>query len=78
MTIVCRATHESEPDLLKGNESQTLIIKTLDKVIVAKLKPSTNGWTHDELESIDYYKYSESGWDAYLGSDEHWIGCSEV
>lgn len=78
MTIVCRPINEIEKDLLKGNESETPIIKNLDKVIVAELKPPVDGWTHDTLESIDYCKYSDFGWDAYLKNDDGWIGSSEI
>jgi len=73
--IVARPLNDSEPDLLVGNEQKTLVITNLDKKELHRVAASNNGWTHDELESINYYGIS-SEWEAYLGSQ--WIGSSEV
>lgn len=73
--IVARPLHDSEPDLLVGNEQQPLIIKNLDDIEIKRIEAPKNGWTHDQLENIDYYSISPV-WDAYLSIK--WIGSSEV
>ena len=75
MCIVARKLSDNEPDLLIGHEHEDLIITDLDKVTLKVIRPPTNGWTHDILESINYYSINDA-WDAYLG--KQWIGCSEV
>ena len=76
MSIVSRPLNHNEPDLLIGNEHQCLIIKDLDSNVVAKIHAPHSGYTHDLLESVDYFAHSPDGWEAYLGSV--WIGSSEV
>lgn len=73
--IVARPLHDSEPDLLVGYELQPLVVKDLDDKEIHRIDAPNNGWSHDELESIDYCSISPE-WDAYLGSQ--WIGSSEV
>lgn len=73
--IVARPLHNTEPDLLSGYEQQALIIKDLDGKEIHRIDAPSNGWSHAELESIDYYNISPE-WDVYLGIQ--WIGSSEV
>lgn len=73
--IVARPLNKSEPDLLKNNENETLKILNLDGVLMEEIE-AVVPWTHDSLEAIDYYSYSNEGWDAHLG--DKWIGSSEV
>jgi len=51
------------------------VVKDLDDKEIHRIDAPNNGWSHDELESIDYCSISPE-WDAYLGS--RWIGSSEV
>ena len=76
MSIVTRPVSENEPDILTGREFQSLIIKDLNDSMVKTIKADASGWTHDKLESIDYFEYSQFGWNAYLADE--WIGSSEV
>jgi len=73
--LVCRPLYKNESDLLIGNESQTLIIKDLDGVVIRSIYPPKSGWTHDLLDRVVSYM-GFSIWDAYLGAQ--WIGSSEV
>ena len=65
MSIVCRPVYDNETDLLKGNENKNLIITNLEEEIIADIPSPPKGWTHEALENIDYYKYSQLGWNAY-------------
>lgn len=73
--IVTRPLHYSEPDLLFGCEQQPLVVKNLDGKEICRIDSPSSGWSHAELESIDYYSFSPE-WDVYLGSQ--WVGSSEV
>ncbi|MFZ3461418.1 hypothetical protein [Vibrio harveyi] len=77
--IISRPIKQTEPDLLKGNEHNELIIKNLDGAVIATITLSSKmGWTHDLLEQTNSYAHclSPDGWDAYLG--KQWIGSSEI
>ncbi|HAS6097504.1 TPA: hypothetical protein I7145_23125 [Vibrio vulnificus] len=73
--IVARPLNDHEPDLLVGFERQPLVVKDLDGKEIYRIDAPDNGWSHDVLESIDFYSISTQ-WDAYLG--EQWVGSSEV
>ncbi|MCG3740697.1 hypothetical protein [Vibrio cincinnatiensis] len=73
--IVARPLNDHEPDLLVGFDRQPLIVKNLDGKEIHRIDAPGDGWSHDVLESIDFYCISPQ-WDAYLG--EQWIGSSEV
>jgi hypothetical protein len=77
MAIVSRPFGH-EPDLLTGSEFAVLIICDLDGKSLLEVNSPAEGWSHDALEAFDYYQVSPDGWDAYLGSNNHWIGSSEV
>lgn len=79
--IVARAINEKELDLLVGNEHEPFILTDLDNNIISQIKSPENGWTHELLEEQEMTLSDEIwsvGWNAYLGSLEHWIGSSEV
>ncbi|EGQ9284290.1 hypothetical protein F7U66_00285 [Vibrio parahaemolyticus] len=76
MAIVAKALFQGEEDLLIGHENEVLIIMNLDQIPVKRISPPNGGWTHDELEKVDYYGISPDGWDAFIG--HQWMGSSEV
>jgi hypothetical protein len=65
-----------EVDFLPGLINEALFIKDFDSNVVATLAAPDGGWSHDELESINFYNYSQHYWDVYLG--DVWVGSSEV
>jgi hypothetical protein len=76
--IVSRPVGNEINDLLIGCEKNDLLVCDLEDNLVLCQKSPESGWTHDALESFDYYQYSPYGWDAYLGHKDNWIGSSEV
>ena len=76
--IVSEPISITEPDLLEGLESETLIICDLGGGTVKEIPPPLEGWTHELLRGIDYDEIAPFGWDAFLKDNDNWIGGSEV
>lgn len=78
--IVSRPLNANEPDLLVNNEQKDVIVVPMDATLPVSIPATGEGWTHNSLEKLSCQLDSDYpfGWDAYLGTKDHWIGSSEV
>lgn len=69
---------EGENDILSSIKNEILYIVSLDGILMEKITPPEQGWTHSLLEKqakILEHKTS-LGADAFIGSK--WVGSTEV
>lgn len=79
ITFITDIVHSSEPDLLSGNQHQTLLIVSLEGQLLGRYAPPKNGWSHKrlcELATTFPHQWDFCGADAILGTQ--FVGSTEV
>lgn len=81
LKLIARPINPQEPDLLAGNERESLIVRDLAGTKRMEI-PTATDWTHITLEqactspAVQAFIAEHGGADAFLG--DVWIGSTEV
>ncbi|MFA0356895.1 hypothetical protein AB4525_08250 [Vibrio breoganii] len=79
LTFITDAVNPNEPDLLAGNQHETLLIVSLEGQLLARYEPPTSGWSHERLcDLTDSFpqQWEFCGADALIG--QCFVGSTEI